>query len=384
MRVLFLSNLYPNTLEPTRATFNRQKIAALSKHCEITVVAPILWFPFKFLLNKKEAAIPFEENIDGLKVYHPKVFYFPKFFRFLYGFFYYTSIVGFVMRLRNNFSFDIIFSSWVYPDGYCAMRLAKKFRIPYMVEALGSDINIYTKTTLRRIIIKQILRRATKIITVSKDLKRKIMQSNIPEQAISIVYAGINHKTFYPMDKTLARKQVNVSAGKVVIFVGNLVKIKGIEYLLKAIPLSKNKDWKLYIIGEGELRGRFQKVIAELGLEERVFMPGMVAHDKLCLWLNVSDMLCLPSFTEGVPNVVLEAMACGLPVVASRLPGIIEVTDDLTAILSEPGNSCQLASNIDAALVRTWDRDYIHRKSLDFDWDVTAQELFKNIQICVA
>lgn len=383
MKVLFFSNLYPNSQEPTRAPFNKQKLAHLKKFCEIVVVAPIAWFPGKSLFVKQD--IPFEEIIDGLKVYHPRVFYTPKILRSCYGIFYYLSVCAFIKNLSSKFNFDAIYSSWVYPDGFAAMKLSKEFKKPFICEALGSDINLHARSYLRRLLIARTLQAACKVVVASNDLKEKIVKLGVTPEKVLVIYIGVNHLLFQPMEKGSARKKLGLQdKEKIILFVGNLVKVKGIDLLLEAVKLLKFPDWKLYIVGKGELENSLRKTIKSSGLENKVTMVGACQHQDISSWMNAADLLCLPSLMEGLPNVILESFACGLPVVASRVGGIPEViNDENTGILIPPEDVQSLAKALENALAKNWDRDYIVKSVSGFFWENNACQLFEALKSCV-
>jgi glycosyltransferase involved in cell wall biosynthesis len=385
MKVLFISNLYPNSQDFTRATFNRQKIGQLKNLCEIVIVAPVAWFPFKGLFDKKISKIPFKETIDDLEIYHPRVLYIPKLFRFVYGQLYYLSIFSLVKNIYREFNFDLIFCSWVYPDGFAAMKLAKTVNKPFVVEALGSDINTYLKTFFRRRSIAKILHWATRIVVVSKDLKSKIMQLGVAGEKISVVYSGIDHELFSPIEQGLARRKLTVSQReKIILFVGSLVKIKGIHFLLEAVKMLKFCEWKLAIVGTGELEAVLKKKIKDLELNDKVMMIGSVPHNRIPLWMNACDVLCLPSLAEGVPNVILEAFACGKPVVASQVGGVGEVVvDDKLGSLVEPKDIQALADSLNYVFNKNWDQQYINKHSLNFSWGDSSTEIFRCLKACV-
>ena len=377
MKVLFLSNLYPNPQEPTRATFNKQKIAHLRKLCDVVVVAPVSWFPFKELFSKHHKDIPAREVVDGLEIHHPRVFYTPKCFRSLHGLFYYLSVRPLISEIHKTFPFDVIFASWVYPDGFAAMKLAKALKKPFAVLAHGSDIHVQVKSALRRRLIAKTLKNADKVIAVSKDLGKKMEELGVDPGKISVVYDGVDHDVFSLQDKDEARRRLGISReGKIVLFVGNLLEIKGLQYLLHAIMALKNKDCRLFIVGEGSLRKKLLGMIRALSLGDRVVLTGGRSHKENALWMNAADLFCLPSLSEGVPSVVLEAFSCGTPVVATRVGGIPEVLDDgKSGVLVAPADGVDLAEGIDKALSFDWDRKYISDRMAGFSWDTTASRI---------
>ena len=385
MKVLFLSNLYPNKEEPVRATFNRQKIAHLKGRCDITVVAPVSWFPFKQAFCRKISRIPFKESIDGMDVYHPRVFYTPKSFRFLYGLFYYLSIRPFVEKLRRDFDFDIIFCAWAYPDGLAAMKLAKTFKIPFVVLAHGSDVHFHTKSSLRRGLMKETFLKADRVIAVSNELKDRILGLGVPQEKVEVIYDGVDHELFRREDKDAAKEKLGLPRGrKTALFVGNLVSVKGLRFLLSAVSRIKENDYTMHIIGGGYLERRLKDAVRALGLEDRVVFCGVRPHNEIPLWLNAAEFLCLPSLAEGLPDIIIEALSCGLPVVASRVGGVPEIiNDERIGILVEPKDVKALAGAIRSALDKKWDKGYIQERSQRFSWDENSRRIFECLSSCL-
>lgn len=383
MKVLFLSNLYPNPQEPARGTFNRQKISNLKKLCEITVIAPISlsWVFFKPMHVKHKAQIPEREKIDGVDVYHPRVLYIPKFFKLSHGMFYYLCVRRLVKRLHKNHGFDLIYSSWIYPDGFGAQKLSRLLGIPFIAEARGSDINLVSSAHLPAYtkMIREILEQSEKVITVSKALKKKIAEFEIPEEKILHIYNGVNPDLFYIMDKAEARRKLGLSlSGRLVIFVGHLIRVKGVQFLMQAVKRSKNKDWKLIIIGNGCLEKSLFLERKTLNLEDRVSLVDTCPHNEIPLWMNAADLLCLPSLSEGTPNVVLEAFSCGLPVAANPVGGVPEiVSEEGLGILSDEISPEGLAGCIDRALEKSWDRERISIYAKKFSWEENARKIYE-------
>ncbi len=162
------------------------------------------------------------------------------------------------------------------------------------------------------------------------------------------------------------------------MFVGNLMPVKGVTYLLEAmkILLDKRKGLSLTVVGDGTDRPMLEAKAAELGIRDFVNFVGARKHSDIPLWLNASDILCLPSLKEGCPNVVLEAMACGKPVVASRVGGVPEIikSEDF-GILVEPQNPGALAEALSLALDKAWKGSVIREEALKSTWPESAQKL---------
>src|SRR3990167_4369574 len=380
IKVLFISSLFPNGENPTLATFNKQQIMYLSEFCEIKVVAPIMWFPFL-----KKGKISYHEFLGEIEVFHPNAFYIPKFARFLYGLFYFLSIIRCIKRILKNFDFEIIYTNWLYPDSFAAMLIAKLFQKPFVVCALGTDVNVYMKYPLRKRMILTTIRKSTKTLTVSKALKEKIVEQGIPPEHIEVLYDGVDKKIFNPQDKNRVREKLGLTPPfPLILYVGNLKIWKGVDYLIDALKIlvSQKKEIKLCLIGDGSERKSLEKKVRRENLCNRVYFEGRKQHKDISLWMNASDLLCLPSLMEGVPNVMLEAWACGIPVVATKVGGIPEILNDQNyGIMVEPQDSASLAQALLEGLSKNWDIEKIKQHSLEFSWEENAKKLFKILKL---
>jgi len=261
MNVLFISNIYPNHQEMNTATFNRQQVAYLKTHCDIDVVAPVPWVKiFRF------GKVLYNELIENINVYHPLYYYIPKLFRCLQGLFFYMSIYSTVRNLFKKRKYDIIYASWLYPDGWAASLFSKKYSVPLVIQVLGTDVN---RLKHDGILIKQSLdaiNASVKVICVSKDLYNRLKNIGVDENKLAVVYNGVDKKIFYPVDKDAARKSLGIVENfKIVLYVGNLKKEKGLGELLRAYAcLNENKDvmkHKLFIIGSGSYLKNMKKMI---------------------------------------------------------------------------------------------------------------------------
>ncbi len=382
MKVLVITNLFPNKSEPTRGVYNKQLVAELAGLCDLKVIAPLPWVPRGaiFLKSIAHRDIPEKETIDGIEVFHPQYFMIPKFGRVMYGFYFFLSLYGKIKEVRSDFKFDLIFAPWVFPDGVGSFFIARMLKVPIIIEALGSDINIFTRFILRRKIISYVLQRSAKVIAVSNELKNVIIKIGVPAKNVEVVTNGVNTNLFCKMDKTLARERLNLTQDvKIILFVGNLVPVKGIEYLMDSynIVAADNKNIRLVIIGDGFLKSLLLKKVSDFKLEKKMVFCGKMPHEDIPMWMNGCDVLCLPSLDEGYPNVILEAMACGIPIVATRVGGIPEMVNLYeSAELVDPKDINQLSAALEKAIrkveIQKKDSDKISAKS----WNDAAKEIF--------
>ena len=366
MKILVITNLFPNNKEPNRGVFNKQQMTELAKLCEVKVIAPVAWHRAKGIL--------YEEKIEGLKVYHPRYFVIPKIGRSLYGFFFYFGIIGKIKKIYEIFKFDMILATWAYPDGFGAALVSHALKKPLVIKVHGSDVNIASQYFLRRKMITYTFRRAEKIIAVSRDLKEKIIKLGISERKIEVISNGIDTDLFKPMDKIECRKKLSLPLDKkIVLFVGNLEKVKGIDILVEAMK-GLPEDIYLVVVGNGRLKGKLDRIASAYGLA-MTFIDAK-PHYEIPLWMNAADVFCLPSRNEGCPNVVLEALACGTPIAASRVGGIPEIIDSKEkGILVAAGAISELSDGINKALEKKWDKGILRQSVLNYDWTENARRV---------
>ena len=375
-RVLFVSNLYPNPRQPTRGVFNYHTVHSLAPHLELQVMAPVSWYPF----SGKLEGIPPSEHDDGIPVLHPRAFYTPGVLRSRHGHFFYRSLAKPVRRLRSSFPFDLLYGSWVYPDGFGVMKLARDFNVPYVLHALGSDINDYLDRADRITRILAALKNASAIICVSKALRDRIAAQGVDPDVLHVVYDGVNTDVFRPQDKQRCRTQLSLPAdARIVLFVGSLLPVKGPEYLLESaarLATDSSEPLHVVLVGQGSCLRRLRSLTRRLGLSDCLTFAGPRPHDEIAVWMGAADVLCLPSISEGLPNVVLEALASGRPVVASRVGGLPEiVTDDSRGFLVPPASPEELARALARALEASWDPQALHAAALPFSWAEHGQRI---------
>lgn len=329
------------------AAFNRQQIKALSEFCDVEVIAPIPWTSLrKHKLHQRVR----EDN--GVNIHHPTYYYTPRILRYLYGDFFYFSIKQVASSLLEQKKFDLIYSSWLYPDSWAAAKLAKQFNLPLFVKVHGTDVNRLTTGSMIASKSLHVVNQAEKIICVSIALKNKLIELGASENKLEVLYNGVDRTIFHQMNKENIRQQLKIDSNEfIVLYVGNLKKDKGVDELVsafKTVSTAVSTRSRLIFIGAGTYRSTAEQLVSKLDLSNKVQFIGSQPLETIAQWMNAASLLCLPSYMEGVPNVVLEAFSCGTNVVATNVGGIPELDKGQGNLrLIEPRSVSQLEQALD-------------------------------------
>ncbi|MBF0331143.1 MAG: glycosyltransferase family 4 protein [Candidatus Omnitrophica bacterium] len=372
MKLLIVTNLFPNAAEPNRAIFNLQQYTALSRICELKIVSPVPLF--KYSKNR----VPDLEKINGIDVFHPRHIVIPKILRFTYGYLFFLGIWQTLVTIRQCFKYDLILATWGYPDAFGTAIAAKLLRKKFFVKVQGSDINLAHQYWLRKPMIKWAVKRAEKVIAVSLPLKQKMIMMGVPEEKIVVIQNGVDTKKFYPRDKAVCREKLGLDkTARYVLYVGNFAAVKGVSYLIKAFALLvKDMNIKLLLIGDGEERAALIELAHSLGMSDRIVFVGRKPHQEVPEWMSAVDVFCLPSLNEGCPNVILEALACGAKVVATNVGGIPDLIDTPEkGWLAKSKDPEDLARCLEAALKAP----VVTHAVATMSWDENAAMLYKVI-----
>jgi glycosyltransferase involved in cell wall biosynthesis len=355
MRILAMTNIYPNPYQPHRATFNRHQFRILGQQHAVQVIAPISWTDE--LRARRGGALPLPKGRrivnDGLIVDHPRYVFPPKFARSWYGHFYKMSVKKTFHRVVEEFRPDLLFTPWAYPDGWAAVRLGRAAGLPVVLQVHGSDILLLNQIPARRKPTESALRAADGVVAVSHDIGNRLVGMGVAKSKIRVIHDGIDPTVFFPGNKADERKYLNLSPdGRILLFIGNLVPVKAIDVLLKACatPVLKDLPFQLVIVGQGPLRTPLEQLARQLGIENRVRFTGALPQTDLPRWYRAADLFVLPSHSEGVPNVLLEASACQTPWVASNVGGIPEIAHLGISRLVTPNAPSELARAIHETL----------------------------------
>jgi asparagine synthase (glutamine-hydrolysing) len=280
---------------------------------------------------------------------------------------------------ERNLQFDLVHAHFAWTAGYTAVRVKEKYHVPAIVTGHGMDVydQPFRSPTWRRKIV-DVFKRADGIITVSRDNQACLEKLGITREVI-VIPNGFRGELFFPKAQEECRRRLALPFGKkIILTVGSLSTVKGHCYLVEAMaqvaPSYPEAD--CYIVGEGELRGQLERQIAALGLAGRVRLAGAKPHTEINDWMNACDVFVLPSLTEGLPVVQIEAMACGKPVVATRNKGSTElIASDEMGMLCTVADARDLGQALQAALEKTWDRDRIIARSQPYRMETVTQRI---------
>lgn len=380
MKVLALTNLFPTPWDPLRGAFNRQQFERLGERHQVHVLTAV---DFRERWRGTRHALHLS-HVDADQF----IFYcLPGIGRSLHALSWAASLWLARERALRAAHFDCVLASWAYPDAVGATWVARRLCLPCVVKVHGSDLNVLANYALRRRQISWALRQASGVIAVSRALADKAVALGAVPATTEVIYNGVDHTLFAPGSREEARQRLGLSTdGSLLLYVGNLKTTKGCLDLIDAFPavLQRHPQAQLTYVGSGACRAELQQRAAAHACDGRVHLQGVVAHDQLGDWFRAADVLCLPSYNEGVPNVVLEAMASGTPVVATRVGGIPEVVPDYAGMLVPPRDVAVLADALGAALGRNWDARQIAGHAKAFRWNDNIDKLERVLQCAVA
>ena len=380
MKVLVSTGIFPNRSDLTRGVYVFQQVAALSRRIPLTVVAPVPFIPplLRSIRYRAFADVPRRDVLDGVAVSYPRYVVIPKFFRFLHGFFVFLCTLPAHLRAARALQPDVVLSFFAYPYGFAAVLLAGVLRRPAVVSCRGSDINHLARPFLRRRLIAWSLRRCHTVVVVSRALGDEVAALGVERTRIRAIPNGIDVESFRPGDRAAARRTLGLQPGeRLAVCVSRLSHEKGIDLLVEAVSRPDAAGVHVVVVGDGPERPALEARRDALGLASRVRFTGTRPHGEIPLWLTAADVVVLSSRTEGHPNAVVEALACGRPVVATRVGGVPDIlTDEELGVMVAPGDAGALAAGIRAAFVRPWDAGRLTRAAHARTWDRVADELY--------
>jgi glycosyltransferase involved in cell wall biosynthesis len=374
IRLLTFTTLYPNRAQPFHGLFVERRLARLLATGEVTseVVAPVPWFPFKdarFGRYATFARVPKREQRGGLQVSHPRFPVIPKIGMSAAPALMARAVAGPVARVFRERGCEVLDAHYFYPDGVAAARLHAALRCPLVITARGSDINLIAEDPGPRRQILWAANECAAIITVSDALKRRLVEMGVGEEKVTVLRNGVDLGVFRPLPEAI----VTNGTGPVLVTVGNLVGGKGQDIAIRA--LTKLPGATLLVIGDGPRRAELERLAAEAGVLARTKFLGQMNEEGLVRHYNAADATLLASAREGLPNVVLESLACGTPVIASRVGGVPEIITSPEAGIIMPTTSADgLVSAVNELLSQPKRRAAVRSFAERFGWEQTIRD----------
>jgi glycosyltransferase involved in cell wall biosynthesis len=379
MKLLILSRLYPNTAQPQQGIFVEHRVRSLldTGRAEIRVVAPVPWFPrtrSRFANYAAFALAPSMEDRHGIRVLHPRYPVLPKIGMAVAPVLLAAALVGPLSRIiRRGDDFDIIDAYYFYPDGVAAALLGQRFGKPVVITSLGTDLNVISRYQIPCRLIRWAAGKAAGLTTVSEALKTRVRELGVASERVKVILHGVDLDLFQPpRDRADTRARLGLT-GPSLLSVGHLVELKGHHLVIQALPALPGVT--LLIAGSGREEQSLKRCAESLGVAQRVRFLGELDQQKLSAYYGAADALVLATSREGIPNVVLESMACGTPVITTAVGGLPEVvTAPEAGVLMVERSSAAVIRAVRALLSAPPDRRQTRRFSERFTWRRTAEQ----------
>jgi glycosyltransferase involved in cell wall biosynthesis len=383
LRIAVVTTYFPSSVEPWQGRSAYQTLRVLAGEADLRVFYPNASYP--------SVLKPRSRSYDKLDAsYSPpdvKASYFnypalPLLSRPFNGWMAARALLPHV----REFAPDLIFSCFLYPDGYAALRIGKTLTVPVVAMSIGSDIN-RIGDSISYLLTCAVLHKADFLVTVSSDLRNKAIAMGASAEKTRAVVNGCDLSVFHVRDRFEARRKLGIDpASQAILYVGRMDVKKGLLELVEAAASLRPQRANLhvYLIGEGPDRPLIQSAIQANNAAGYIHVLPGCAFDEVAVWMAAADLVTLPSYMEGCPNVVLEALASGRPVVATNVGGIPEILSDKCGRLVPSRDAGALAQAFALVLDRTWDAMDISAHG-SRSWETVSAELLEIFEslVCV-
>jgi teichuronic acid biosynthesis glycosyltransferase TuaC len=380
MQLVVCTSIFPNPEAPNRGIYVFRKLSALNLLGGVRAVVPIPYFP-RGVPSKRYATwarVPGKAQMGSISTWYPRVLVTPGIGRPLYGLSYAAGMYGTVRRLIAERRPAALLGVWAYPDGFATVLLARRFRLPVVVWALGCDVNNLAEFPAKARLVRWTLRNSTGVIAMSAAMQRHIVGLGVLQAKTVAISNGVDSS--FLADETAGDSNIDRSTAAsrpVVLFCGRLSPEKGILTLVAAaqLLLRRRPDVQFRILGSGPQRQQAEDAVNAAGIAANVTFAGETHHTLIPGEMRAATVLCLPSLREGCPNVILEALASGTPVVGTKVGGIPEiVTNESLGLLVPSEDPAELARALERALATAWDRTVLRAAGRRRSWNDVARD----------
>ena len=380
--VLALSTLYPNPVNPRFGTFVARSLEALAKRGDwrVTLVNPIGLPPLALGRYRPLADLPAVSEEGGITVHRPHFTLIPRIGARRNAGAIARAVLPLVQRIHAATPIDVLDAQFFFPDGPAAAQIAQATGLPLSIKARGSDISFWGEQDFARRQMLDAARTATGLLAVSRDLAGQMAAMGMDPAKITVHYTGLDRDRFRPFGHTQLRSQLSRELGfdmpdnaPLLACVGALIERKG-----QGIAIAALRDIpgaRLVLIGKGEDEARLRALASSEGVADRVHFAGSIDHDLMPLILSASDVMVLPTVSEGLANAWVEALACGTPVVTCDVGGARELVTCDTAGRLVARNWQAVAAGVNAVLNNPPEREAVAALTDHFSWDANAEAL---------
>jgi len=362
-KTIFLSPLFPDKFNKNKGIFAFKIVQNLqTAGVYVKVIAPVAYSPVPLWFNEKwrnMGRVPWKEIINGVEIFHPRFLCLPggKYddwnMRLMY-----RSLLPAISIFNEAARFKVIHSYGLLPTGYVGQLIAEKMGIFSVCTAIGSDVNmvgqkpagVFDKA-------RYTLKNTHTMVAVGRELAEQADKLCENTREIKVIYEGVDDSMFDTTRISLQRAKTKLgfkSNDRIILYVGRLIRQKGIYELINAFTKVSEKYPSAYLVlvGSGKDKKALTTLVETRGLQSKVIFAGQLLHAELVWWYAACEISVLLSYHEGVPNVIKEAMSCGKPIVATKAIGIAELVENgENGILVEPRNSDEAA----AAMIKLLD-----------------------------
>ena len=389
---MVISGAYPSSIDPSRGIFVHQRVRALAElpGIDVHVIAPTPWAPPVRAVKKWHdfSRMPDSEVLDGITIDRPRYPLPPKVGGYFHPQLMAPALLKSARRLQENYCFDLIDAHFVYAAGVAATKVAKTLGVPVCLTGRGEDMLRFPSLPFKGKRIRWALQNADAFVGVSHQIAEAMRTHGAPPERVATIPNGVDVEQFRPKPTEQCRQFLGLPADcQILVTVGDLTELKGFHLIIEALPeILKTHPNAMYVcIGGPGRHGRdytheIQSRIDRLGVADRVLIAGPQSHDALVDWYNAADLYVLASAREGSPNALLEALACGLPAVATRVGGAPDELEPTGfGYVMHERTPEAAAKSICEALTKQWDRKTIRQAMESRSWKSTAEAVHKHL-----
>ncbi len=378
LKIAVVTRYFPSSAEPSQGRSAYQILRLLSRQADLRVFYPNASCPSLLKpRSRRYDKLDLSYSPPGMKVSYYDYPALPLLSRPFNG---WMAARALLPHIRA-FAPDLIYGYFIYPEAYAALQIGKALGVPVVAKSIGSDIN-RIGDPISAMHTRTVLRETDYLITVSSDLRNKALAMGAAPEKTRAIFNGCDLSVFHVGDLLEARRRLGIDpAAQAIVYLGRMDVRKGLRELVEAAASLHPERPKLhvYLVGEGPDRSLLDSAIQLANAAAYIHaLPGC-SFDEVAVWMAAADLVTLPSYMEGCPNVVTEALASGRPVVATNVGGIPEIMNPGCGVLVPPRDTLALAEALASVLDRSWDAKAISAQS-SRSWEEVAEEVLEVLQ----